>query len=92
MVPLLYLPLDCQILESAELFTDQELAEHGLRRSSTYSEVTTEAAYLSLQKVVTRRADEFSHALARPFWPIYFDLLWNNRHSNWGVNLFETNP
>jgi hypothetical protein len=92
LVPLLFLPLDCQILESPELFTERELAQHGLRRSSTYSEVTTEAAYLSLQQVVSRRAGEVSRTLSQPFWPIYFDLLWNNRHSNWGSNLFEANP
>jgi len=28
----------------------------------------------------------------RPFYPIYFDQLWNHRYRNWGGNLFETNP
>jgi len=92
LVPLLFLPLDSQILESSELFTNRELAQHGLRRSSTYSEVTTERSYLALQAIITRRANEVANALGRPFWPIYFDLLWNGRHSNWGGNLFESNP
>lgn len=92
LVPLLFLPLDCQILGSSELFTDRELAQYGLRRSSTYSKVTSEQTYWALQAIITRRAGDVASALGRPFWPIYFDLLWNKRHSNWGGNLFETNP
>ena len=92
LVPLLFLPLDGQILESSELFTDQELAQHGLRRSSTYSEVMTEESYLALQGIITRRASEVACELGRSFWAIYFDLIWNGRHSCWGGNLFESNP
>lgn len=92
LVPLLFLPLDCQILESPELFTGPELAQHRLRRSSTYSEVTSEQSYMALQAIITRQAGEVAGKLGRPFWPIYFDLIWNGRHSSWGGNLFESNP
>jgi hypothetical protein len=92
LIPLLFLPLDCQILGCLELFSDRELAQRSLRRTSTYSDVTSEETYSALQAIITRRANEVSNALGRPFYAIYFDLVWNNRHSNWGGNLFETNP
>lgn len=92
LVPLLFLPLDSQMLGCRALFTERELAEHHLRRTSTYSEVRTEAAYLSLQEIVARQAGEVSRRIEKSFSPIYFDLLWNNRYSNWGSNLFEANP
>lgn len=92
LVPLLYLPLDSQILAHTALFTDAELKAHGLHRNSTYKDITTENIYLALQHLLGERAEAVAAALHRPFPVIYFDLLWNDRYRNWGANLFETNP
>ncbi len=92
LVPLLFLPLDSQILQHPELFTDEELANCGLSRASTYKDVTTETTYRALQQLLLQRAATVATRLGRPFHPVYFDLVWNNRYRNWGGNLFETNP
>jgi hypothetical protein len=92
LTPLLFVPLDSQVLQHPDLFTEEELAHLGLSRASTYKDVTTEGGYLELQRLLQRRADAVATRLGRPFPPIYFDLVWNNRYKNWGGNLFETNP
>jgi hypothetical protein len=88
LTPLLFLPLDCLIFAHHALFTDEELSAHNLSRQSTYKDVQSETIYSKLQKLVLDRADE----LKRSFYPIYFDLLWNDRSKRQGGNLFETNP
>jgi hypothetical protein len=92
LIPLLFLPLDSQIIRHPELFTDDDLRKHGLSRMSTYKDVTDEKQYCSLQHLLQQRAEVVAARLGKPFPPIYFDLTWNNRHRNWGGNLFETNP
>jgi putative zinc finger/helix-turn-helix YgiT family protein len=92
LVPLLYLPLDSWMFQSPHLFTERELAEHGLDRSSKFGDVKDEKTYQALQRIVDRRAGEVSRKVGKPFWPIYFDLLWNNRFRSRGCNLFQTNP
>ena len=92
LVPLLFLPIDSQILAYQGLFTDHELANNNLSRGSTYKDVTSERAYLALQAFLTQKAVAVAEARHRPFYCIYFDLIWNGRHKNWGGNLFETNP
>jgi tetratricopeptide (TPR) repeat protein len=92
LVGCLFLPLDNQMFQQANLFSEQELDSGNITRSSTYSDVTTEQAYLILQKTVKTKAEAISANLGKPFHPIYFDLLWNGRVDRWGVNLFETNP
>jgi hypothetical protein len=92
LTPLLFLPLDSQIFKHPELFTERQLTDHGLSRASTYKDVETEKSYLELQDILQKKADTVSNKLGQPFPPIYFDLVWNDRHANWGGNLFETNP
>lgn len=92
LVPLLFLPIDSQILAYQGIFTDHELNDNSLSRGSTYRDVTSERAYLALQALLSQKAMAISEARHRPFHCIYFDLIWNERHKNWGGNLFETNP
>lgn len=92
LVPLLFLPLDSQILAHPALFSEQELVTHGLSRSSTYKDIVAEQIYLALQLLLVQKASAVAAAQQRPFHPIYFDLVWNYRYRNWGGNLFETNP
>lgn len=92
LVPLLFLPLDSQILAHPGLFTEPELDAHGLSRVSTYKDITAEGKYTALQGILSQKAAVVAEVRRRTFNVIYFDLIWNDRYQNWGSNLFETNP
>jgi len=92
LIPLISLPLDSQMFEHPDVFQDAELRKVGVSRRSTYMEVRSEDAYRYLQGVLRDRAEIVSQSAGRSFHPIYFDLLWNNRHARPGTNLFELNP
>jgi hypothetical protein len=92
LTPFLFLPMDSQIVQHPQILMVEELKSHGLTRRSTYKDVWTEETYLAVQELIENRSIEVAKELQRPFFPIYFDLLWGNRFKNWGRNLFETNP
>lgn len=92
LVPLLHLPLDSWMFGTECLFTEAELRANYLRRTSTYSALGTEQAYLNLQGLLIQCAQKITVMRGMPFHVIYFDMLWRNRAANWGHNLFETNP
>ena len=92
LIMLISLPLDSQMFEHPDVFQDSELRRVGVSRKSTYMEVRSEADYHYLQGVLRDRAEVFSQTAGRPLHPIYFDLLWNNRYTRQGTNLFELNP
>ena len=92
LIPFISLPLDSQMFKHPDVFEDAELRRVGVSRNSTYMEVRSEAAYHYLQGVLRERAEVPSQTAGRPFHPIYFDLLWNNRYARQGMNLFELNP
>ena len=56
LVPLLFVPLDSQIMQHQELFEDFELRRHRLSRHSTYKHVTSEETYRALQNLLNDRA------------------------------------
>jgi hypothetical protein len=91
LVPLLFLPLDSQILSHPGIFTESELHFHGLSRGSTYKDISGQCTYEALQVLLANKASAISEARRRPFYVIYFDLIWNDRFRNDGANLFETN-
>ncbi|MCB1850930.1 MAG: hypothetical protein H6963_01320 [Chromatiaceae bacterium] len=92
LVPYLFLPLDSQIISYPTLFTEADLRSVGLNRRATYKDVGSRATYVALQERVAERAVEMSQLTDSTFYPIFFDLLWNRRDTNWGRNLFETVP
>jgi hypothetical protein len=92
LIPIVNLPLDSQMFQQPEVFDDAELRKAGISRRSTYMDVRSENAYRYLQDVLSERAEMLSQAAGRPFYPIYFDLLWNSRSDRPGTNLFELNP
>lgn len=92
LVPLLSLPLDSQMFENPLLFSETELKDARLRRSSSYGELRSEQTYRNLQNRVVERARVCEEHHCAPFHPIYFDLLWNNRFQREGTNLFLLNP
>ncbi|OAI56458.1 hypothetical protein AYO47_02140, partial [Planctomyces sp. SCGC AG-212-M04] len=70
LIPLLFLPLDSQILQEPELFTEQELKSQRLRRKSTYAAIKSESTYQHLQELLEVKARIISSRLQRPFVPI----------------------
>ncbi len=100
LVPMLFLPLDNRMLQpirvpggpTVQLFDPFVLQRHNLTPRSSYGHIRTEQCYLDLQREVERKAAEVSRLCGRPFPSVYFDLLWNGRHSRDGANLFELNP
>ncbi len=92
LVPLLFLPLDSQILAHPCLFTEAELAANKLSRRASYKDVRTVCMYSALQFLLAQKAAVIAEAMRRPFPVIYFDLIWGNRSHRPGGNLLETNP
>jgi hypothetical protein len=89
LVPLLFLPLDGPLLAHPALFTTDELAERGLSRSSTFSDIDSRETYDSLQQLLARKAQAISETRSAAFHVIYFDMLWNDRYRRVGVNIIE---
>jgi hypothetical protein len=92
LVPLLSLPLDCQVIASTLIFSERDLRQQGLSRRSSYGHVLAERSYLELQGIVRDKVAGLSSSLGIPFHPIYFDLIWGGRLEREGRNLFELNP
>lgn len=98
LTPMLSLPLDSQMLGAFEIgnrqfriFSNEELKRVGLKPHPSYGHIKTETAYLRLQDIAQRQACNISASCGRPFYPIYFELLWNRRYTREGRNLFELN-
>lgn len=92
LVPILRLPLDSLIFKSELIFKDQELASANLTRRSTFQDVRSRDCYLYLQSLLSEKAKEQSDRLHGRFFPVFYDLIWNDRYLRWGGNVFETNP
>lgn len=92
LISLIPLPIDSHIVGSPLIFRDSELSSWGLKRDSKYSDVKSISVYNKIQSTVRSKAKVLSTQIGRPFYPIYFDLVWSSRYSRWGGNLFETNP
>ncbi len=92
LVPLLYLPLDKDIMGRPECFSEEELWRNGIRRGDGYTYVRTEASYLDLQSSLAHRCARLSKMAGNIVYPIYLDLLWNQRLTKPGSSLFEINP
>lgn len=90
--PLLSLPLDGQIFSNPLIFSDQDLKIAGINRKSTYGNLKSKESYNFLQEILIQKSLQLSRGNKSSFHPIYFDLLWGNRTSREGGNLFLTNP
>ena len=91
LIPMLFLPLDSQVLASEHIFTIMQLNKYNLKRSSSFKDVTSFEIYSSLQEQLHDKATKIGNTLNKNFNRIYFDLFWNNRYVKPGLNLFETN-
>lgn len=84
----LYLPMDSQIFNS-DLFTNEELKKAGISKKLTYGNIISKDSYYYLQYLVEKKAEDISRNNKIDFFPIYFDLIWNDRYEKEGGNLFE---
>lgn len=89
-VPLLLLPLDSQMFQKA--FSADELRPFGLTSRSTYGDLRSEKDYTALQGVANRRARDLTKQFGTSVHPIYLEMLWRNRMSGEGQNLFTASP
>lgn len=92
LIPLLFLPLDSQTLQHPELLNQDQVYRVCRGYPNSFGDIKSRAVYDALQRLAQKRAEELAEQLGRPFHPIYFDLLWNDRYRNRGGNLFELNP
>ena len=86
-IDLLFLPLDSQIFQSDFIFTDQEAKSLSIKRTFTFKDIKCESHYADIQAFLREKANRIGLKHR-----IYFDLLWNNRYTSSGTNLFLTNP
>lgn len=91
LVPLLFLPLDSEMIASPSIFCESDLRKYGLTTRSTYASITKEPIYLDLQETVLARSRSISSQINQPFHPVYFELIWGDRYQKTGSNLFELN-
>lgn len=79
LVPLLFLPLDSQLLNNPVVFSEGDLRSIGLSRGLSFGDITTEDSYLELQCLANTFASTISTKFGKQFHRIYYDLLWNDR-------------
>jgi len=87
LVPLLFLPLDSQIFASEYIFSVKELYSFGLKRGSTFKDVSSSKIYKAIQNSLIEKSLKINDSFQR----IYFDFFWNERYKKTGASLFETN-
>ncbi|HHW00780.1 MAG TPA: hypothetical protein GXX36_14680 [Clostridiaceae bacterium] len=92
LVPYLAVPLDSHILKSDVIFKPDLKSSLGIKRRATYKDISDPEQYNDIQDFLRQKAMEISKTYNQDFYPIYFDLLWNNRYEKDGGNLFKTNP
>ena len=82
LVPILFIPLDSQILRDIDLFNLTERKAFGIKNSSSFACVDQKEKYNKLQSFLKSKAIDLkiSHR-------IYLDLAWNNRYLSTGENL-----
>jgi hypothetical protein len=88
LIPFLAVPLDSHILNSDFIFDQKSKALLGIKRGATYSDISCQRQYDDIQAFIQEKAADISTT----FYPIYFDLLWNDRYRRNGGNLFKINP
>jgi hypothetical protein len=79
LVPLLHLPLDAQML--SKVFDSP---------TESFGTIETQHNYEELQDRSVKLAKWVSKRIGRPFYPIYFELLWRDRIARQGTNLFNS--
>lgn len=87
LIPLLFLPIDSEILSSEHIFEIYELNRCGLNRKSSYGDINNKQIYDYLQELLIEKVSTINKDFNR----IFFDLFWNDRYLKNGGNLFQTN-
>ena len=82
----LFLPLDSQMFQSPDVFSEAEARMLRIDRNFTFKDIYDEGHYVEIQTFLKEKAENLG--IDR----IFFDLIWNNRFNSEGRNLFATNP
>ena len=91
LVPFLNVPLDSYILTSDVIFDQDSKSLLGIKRRTTFSDISSPEQYDLIQKFLQQKSTGISTNQNQNFYPIYFDLVWKNRYESNGGNLFKTN-
>ena len=92
LVPLLNIPLDSHLFKSDVIFDEGARKELGITKRMSFQHIRSESQYQEIQTYLEEKAQDLSAVFGKDFYPIYFDLIWNDRYERGGKNLFETNP
>lgn len=84
LVPLLFVPLDSQILTYKELIDKTTRTQFRITNTSSFACIETRENYKALQEVLKKTAVDLgiNHR-------IYLDLIWNNRYQSDADNLID---
>lgn len=102
LVPFLFLAIDSYIIDSPFIFTESEINQWGLKKStvdykgkkikgSSFGLIKKKSIFDSMERVALLRAKDYSCKIDKPFYRIYFDILWGNRINSDGRSLFLSN-
>ena len=92
LVPLLFLPLDSQLLNHYSVFSDGDLRSIGLSRGLSFGDIRDEATYLALQRLAKNHASLISSKFGKTFHRVYYDLLWNERFTKFAPQALVRTP
>jgi hypothetical protein len=84
LVPLLFVPLDSQILNCVDLFSSDDRKKLGIPSNMSFSRIKTKNLYNTIQTFLKEQAQ-----LLNVENTIYFDLIWNNSHLSNASNLYD---
>lgn len=83
LIPLLFVPLDSFILGNDDIIPSEIKKELNIKKGSTFGSIEKRESYLKIQNYLSNVASNISKEIRKNFYPIYFDLLWNNRFKNY---------
>jgi hypothetical protein len=88
LVEYLFVPLDKIILSK---IPHDILLKHSLRYSEGFTFVRTKEAYIDIQEFINSEVLEAKEKVGIDIYPIYIELLWNERYKHTGNNFWEIN-
>ena len=87
----LYIPLDRVLFGNTNVFTTQEIIQFKLDAKQGFGQIRNIEHYYRIQDFINEKALRVSSEIGLRFYPIYFDLFWNDRYLRNSCNLFYSN-
>lgn len=84
LVPLLFVPIDSQILKCKDLIDKSTRTQLGIKNTSSFASIESRVKYTEIQKILKKRSVNLGIK-----YRIYLDLIWNNRYQSDADNLLD---